>query len=257
MHQKSWPGRNLRKNVSTCAILHYVVAGHGIYNDTDISAGSFFFTFPYQEYSIIQDPYAPLEFYWLSFSGQPKDDLLKRCNFSADTLVQSFDFADMIVRRFDGIIYGDHGEKDAGLELMGLLYDLLARHKVMNQKLISQQPTGNDFLYYKKALQFIDQNFRGKISTADIAKHLNISTPYVRLIFQKYCQYSPTEMILYTRFEQAKIDLQFKDYSIKEVALRAGYEDQSLFARQFKKRVGASPTEYRKTSQKGNNLADN
>lgn len=168
--------------------------------------------------------------------------------------MQSFDFAELIIRRFDEIIYENHPEKDIELFLMGLLYDLLARHKVMNHKLINEHPTNKDFLYYKKALQYINAHYREKISTSDIGKHLNISPPYVRLIFQKYCQYSPTEMILFIRFEQAKTDLLFKDYSIKEIALRASYEDQSLFTRLFKKQVGQSPTEYRRQHKKNDNI---
>ena len=245
-HQKSWPTRNYPLKISPCAILHYVISGHGMFNGENISAGQFFITFPHQEHSIIQDPYAPLEFYWISFSGSQKHDLLKKCEFKEESCVQSFDFAAYVISRFDEIIYESHPEVDTELHLMGLLYDLLARHKVMNQKLIDEQPAKNDFLYYKKALLYINSHYREKISTSDIAKHLNISTPYVRLIFQKYCQYSPTEMILFTRFEQAKIDLMFKDYSIKEVAARAGYEDQSLFSRLFKKQIGESPSEYRK-----------
>ena len=245
-HQKSWPMRNLSGKLSPCAIIHYVISGHGVFNGMDISPGHFFVTFPHQEHSIIQDPYDPMEYYWISFSGSAKNDLLKKCKFEEKSCVQAFDFSELIIQRFDEIIYEKHPETDVELRLMGLLYDLLARHKIMNQKLISVQPTNNDFVYYKKALQFINSHYREKISTSDIAKHLNISTPYVRLIFQKYCKYSPTEMILFTRFEQAKIDLMFKDYSIKEVAAHAGYEDQSLFSRLFKKQIGESPSEYRK-----------
>jgi len=175
-HQKSWPTRNCVSRKKPCAIFHYVISGHGFFNGIEVSANHFFFTLPYQEHSIIQDPYDPLEFYWISFSGFPKNELLKECNFRGDMPIYTFDFSNLIVSRFDEIIYEAHDEVDTELWLKGLLYELLARHKAMNRETIDNQPKKQDYIYYKKALQYIFNHCGERISTSHIAKHLSICT---------------------------------------------------------------------------------
>lgn len=249
-HQVSWAERNIDRRVVSAAIIHYVVDGNGIFNGQKVSAGQFFFTLPYQEYSITQDSAHPMEYYWISFAGPKTIELLKRCQFDDLFPVQDFDFLGQVIALFDEAIYKEHPENDTELYLLGLCYQLLSFHRAMNLRHEKERSQNRDYIYYKNAITFINENFNKGISASDVAAHLHISTSYTRLIFHRYCKYSPNEMIIFKRFEQAKSDLEFSDHSIKEIALRAGYHDQSLFARLFKKITGESPVEYRESHQK-------
>ena len=249
-HQVSWPEKNIERRVVSSSIIHYVVDGCGYFNGQKVHAGQFFFTLPYQEYSITQDPQHPMEYYWISFAGPNTRTLLKNCKFDELVSVQDFNFSDHAIRLFDEAIYEAHPENDIGLYLLGLCYQLLSFHKVMNLRHEKERALNSDYRYYKDAISYINENFNKGISASDVANHLHISTSYTRLIFNKYSKYSPNQMIIFKRFEQAQSDLEFSDQSIREVALRAGYHDQSLFARLFKKITGQSPVEYRESHRK-------
>ena len=244
-HQVTWAERALNRRVSTAAILHYVVDGQGFFNGQEVHAGQFFFTLPYQEYTIIQNAEHPMEYYWLSFAGIKTRDLLKKCQFDELRPVQDFTYMDQISQLFDEAIYQEHAESDMDLYLIGLCYRLLSFHKQMNLRYEHPENLNKDYSYFKQALAYINEHVSSGITVADVLQHLHISASYCRLIFHKYCQYSPQEMILFKRFELARSDLELTVYSVKEIALRAGYQDQSLFSRQFKKRFGMSPLEYR------------
>ena len=249
-HQLSWKGKNISRRVVSSAIIHYVIDGEAIFNGKPVKGGQFFFTLPYQEYSIIHNPTSPLEFYWISLAGPKTIDILKTCGFDEMEPVQNFDFSTQMIDIFDDMIYNDHPKNSTELYLLGACYRLLSFHKAMNLRLEKEKGQNRDYVYFKNAMTFINNNFNKGISASDVAEHLHVSTSYTRLIFRKYCKYSPYEMIMFKRFEQAKSDLEFSDSSIKEIALRAGYHDQSLFSRLFKKMMGESPAEYRTSHRK-------
>jgi AraC-like DNA-binding protein len=54
------------------------------------------------------------------------------------------------------------------------------------------------------------------------------------------------QWILKSRISRASAGLVDPDKPIAEVALDAGYADQSSFTRQFRRSTGLSPSEYRK-----------
>jgi transcriptional regulator GlxA family with amidase domain len=57
---------------------------------------------------------------------------------------------------------------------------------------------------------------------------------------------SPIEYLHTMRVEEAKHMLEAGDQRIEMIALDLGYEDASFFRRLFRRRVGMTPSEYRK-----------
>ncbi|MBQ8849077.1 MAG: helix-turn-helix domain-containing protein [Clostridia bacterium] len=250
-HQITWPKRILSRT-SPAAILHYVVDGKGTFNGDEVGSGQFFYTFPNQRYTILQNPDTPMEYYWISFLGTKTDELMKECRFDRVVQIQNIDFSDEIVELFDKVVYGDHTDKDLDLYLLGLLYTLLSYHKRINLLEDRSEKLNKDYGYFQKAMSYIEDSVNKGItvSVSDISGHLHISPSYCRLIFHKYSNHSPQKMILFKRFDRTRSDLELTSYSIKEIAFRAGYHDPSLFSRQFKKIFGISPVEYRENYKK-------
>ena len=244
-HQVGLPGKPIRRRVTSSAIFHYVVSGKCYFNGEEVHAGQFFFTYPYEEHTIDHDPRSTVEYYWMSLAGPGTNQLLKKCEFEKHPQIQDFDFADHIVHTLDRALYESH-ERDTELYFLGICYNILSMHKAMNRRLDDDVRSNRDYVYYKTATQYINDHFNRNISASDVAKHLHISTSYMRLVFKKYCKYSLQELLILKRIEQAKSELEFEDYSIKEIALRTGYHDQSFFTRLFRKYTGQSPSQYRK-----------
>ncbi len=82
----------------------------------------------------------------------------------------------------------------------------------------------------------------------DINLAAEISRTSVRTLQRRLSSYklSYTQIIQRSRFEVATELLHDRDNKIIDVALAAGYDDPSHFARAFRKIAGVSPTEYRR-----------
>lgn len=96
----------------------------------------------------------------------------------------------------------------------------------------------------KKAMKFIDKNYKKPISLNDLADELNVSSFYISKLFSKESGQNFTEIVNDMRIKEAKRLIK-NDYSFKEVAYNVGFGSQSYFTKIFKKKVGMSPKEYR------------
>lgn len=103
----------------------------------------------------------------------------------------------------------------------------------------------NDFLPLSGALQYIKKNFSSPISISDLAFQNGYSTGGFIALFKKTYSYSPKAYISLLRFNYAKQLLLSSKISIASIALKCGYADPLYFSKQFKKRTGVSPKEFR------------
>ena len=56
--------------------------------------------------------------------------------------------------------------------------------------------------------------------------------------------------LISARIEHAKLQLRLSDMSVSSLALFCGYENELHFMRQFKKRTGLTPSQYRETHRR-------
>jgi transcriptional regulator GlxA family with amidase domain len=82
---------------------------------------------------------------------------------------------------------------------------------------------------------------------AEFLKEIHQMSNYdsLRHSFKNAFGYSPREMMLRLRIQQAKNLLLETQLSVKEIAVRVGYQRQHEFARAFKQDAGIAPSEWR------------
>lgn len=98
----------------------------------------------------------------------------------------------------------------------------------------------------RPAIEEIDRRFTdGELTVAHLAKLCEMSEVYFRRIFLYRFRVSPKEYIIRKRIEYAKNLLSCGEFEVSEVATVCGYAEPCHFSREFKKRVGVSPKEYR------------
>ncbi|MBQ6252655.1 helix-turn-helix domain-containing protein [Ruminococcus sp.] len=83
----------------------------------------------------------------------------------------------------------------------------------------------------------------------ELSKRLNISKSYVQKLYKEHFGISYIDDLLEARIEMARQLLLTTDLRISEVASYCGYQNATHFMRQFKDKVGMSPSEFRKSSK--------
>lgn len=105
-----------------------------------------------------------------------------------------------------------------------------------------------DILY--KAMSYIKQNYREKLSLDDIAGHVHMSKSYLSKIFKDEMNCTLTNYINQVRVDKSKHFLLESDFGLVEIAYLCGFEDQSYFTKVFKKLTGVSPGRYKNSRGK-------
>lgn len=96
-----------------------------------------------------------------------------------------------------------------------------------------------------RAIQFMEQNMNKKLTLDEIADEAGYSPSYLTTIFRKKTGYSPLSYFSHLRITKACEYLDFSKMKIKEIAFLMGYTDPYYFSKDFQKKMGASPRNYR------------
>ena len=97
----------------------------------------------------------------------------------------------------------------------------------------------------KKAILYISANFSSNLTLESVAAHVHLNPDYFSSVFKQSTGSSFKEYLNMVRIEESKRLLGNTDYSIVDIAIAVGFEDQSYFSRVFKKYTGLTPRQYR------------
>jgi len=97
-----------------------------------------------------------------------------------------------------------------------------------------------------KAQEYIEFNFKDKLSVEQIAEIVNLGARTFLRRFKKATYNTPLEYIQRVKVEAAKKQLESTAKSILEVMYFIGYNDEKAFRTTFRKYSGLSPKDYQK-----------
>lgn len=96
------------------------------------------------------------------------------------------------------------------------------------------------------ALEYVRRNFaQENLTLKDVAEAMNISVPYLAVLFKQETGQTFGAHLLTIRMEKAKELLRTTDATVAELAERVGYSSAQYFAVRFKKYTGMSPGAWR------------
>jgi AraC family transcriptional regulator len=96
-----------------------------------------------------------------------------------------------------------------------------------------------------RAQQFIHAYYREPLSLGDVAAAANVHPVHLARTFRQYFQCTVGEYVRNRRIEFACQQISHANNPLPDIALAAGFYDQSQFTRAFKRVVGATPAEFR------------
>ncbi|MBO5558431.1 substrate-binding domain-containing protein [Ruminococcus sp.] len=115
------------------------------------------------------------------------------------------------------------------------------------QNLIRYQVS--DVSDYRDALQRLRQRMikqpQRDWNITDITREIGISTTHMQRLYRELFDTTLTEDLITMRIEKAEYLLTHTDLRIAEIAAECGYNNETHFMRQFKKRTEMTPTQFR------------
>ncbi len=121
------------------------------------------------------------------------------------------------------------------------------RHKKEFDKDILPKFSDSQSEILQNLVDFIENNYCKLHSPKEYADALCVSTKTLAGIVKKYLQQTPSSLITNRIIIEAKRELYLTSKPLKQIAANLGYDDEFYFSRFFKKKVGVSPDNYRKT----------
>lgn len=99
----------------------------------------------------------------------------------------------------------------------------------------------------RRIRDYIDGHIGQRITVKVLAKLANLSVCYFVRAFKRSVGVTPHDYLIRRRVELTLGLLSGTDMALSEIALAAGFADQSHCARRFRQHVGMSPCDYRRS----------
>lgn len=93
---------------------------------------------------------------------------------------------------------------------------------------------------------YLDEHYAEIQSIHEVSEHFFLSNAHLSRAFKAYTGYTPMDYLQNLRFFKAQSLLADSDLRVNEISRRVGFLSANHFIRQFKKKFGITPTEFRK-----------
>ena len=218
--------------------IFYVVEGSGILNTPEgsfkLSAGEAVF----MRRDILTDYYADGDVFktaWVTFIGKGAEDILKYHGAENFVFIKSKSIFTAMMNVYN------HAERGSSPDVLSqLAFELI-------NIFFTKAKYGKSSNTLVLAKQFIEENYTGDVSVADIAGHLGVSESLIYKVFKENNEKTPAEYLRFVRIRVAQ-RLLLSDISmpVSEVGRRCGFVDTAYFCKVFKGEIGMSPKKYQK-----------
>ncbi len=214
-----------------------------------IQAGSVFAIAPGVPHSYGADADNPWTIYWFHLSGSGCTAVTMATKNEKDSIPQALRvaFSEERIRLFNQIVdaflngYSQSNLLVANLTLSYFLASFLLPEN-LHHGLVKPGHSPTD-----KAISYMQQNLSNQATLENIAQSANLSTSFFCRKFKQDTGYTPIEYFNHLRIQKACQLLHFSDLRVNEVAAQLGIDDPFYFSRLFKKQMGVSPAQYRKS----------
>ena len=103
----------------------------------------------------------------------------------------------------------------------------------------------NGNAHIRTALRYMSQNYNRQLTLESVAEKVGLSPNYFSSLFRKTVGISFREQLCRFRIEESKRLLLSTDYSLTDIAVAMGFNDQSYYCKVFKNITGLTPGRYR------------
>lgn len=98
-----------------------------------------------------------------------------------------------------------------------------------------------------RAVEYVEENYHKELTLQKVAELVGISGGYLSTLFSQYIGEGFVDYLNRIRIEHACDYLKQKYFKTYEIAYKVGFRDEKYFTRVFKKIMGMTPSEYKKS----------
>ena len=186
----------------------------------------------------------PWEVMWIHFNGAASEQYYEYFRKQSEHVFRPQFFDKIVSAINDMISICEEDPPEAEVLISGGIVDILTIALTSN----SSQQQYDTALRQKLAAvhTYIDDHFSEQLSLEKISSQFYISKFYLTREYKKIYGMTIFQHIITARINYGKKLLRFSDRSVDEIAHMCGFNDQSYFARQFKKAENITCFSYRK-----------
>jgi len=239
----SW-GPGVRANY----LIHYVIYGKGVYycgpNKFLLQKGQIFVVFPGTVIKYQADENEPWHYTWVTFGGEEVKEVFSQLGITHRNPVFSTNNGQEILDVLRSMPSERSADMQSNLIFTARMYEFLSL--LLENK---HAPGSGENSYLTTAKQYIKAHYFEDLTVEQVAAHIGMSRKYLFAIFKRALNISPKDYIINYRMERAAAFLKDENLSVGNVAYSVGYKDQMTFSKMFKRKMGISPSLYRKQRQ--------
>lgn len=255
--EKCAPNHSYGPNIREYYLIHIILEGKG-YCETEISKfnlskGQFFVIFPDEQTFYQADEENPWEYIWFGFDGRVAESILSSMGINRQTpigSIKNFNESKELVENMIGMQPFEHENR---IQLQGMLYWLISLldSKTRDNNIKPIEKINRRIVYTHDAIDLIKQNYQNvDFLIGDISEQLSLNESYLTSIFRQVTGRTLHEYLIDYRIQKSREYLETTDFNVREVAEKVGYKNPLSFTRVFKRKIGMTPTEYKKTTKK-------
>ena len=247
-HSTTAPLHSFGPAVRPHYLIHFILKGKGIFRVGEktyrLKSGQGFLIEPDILTFYQADEKEPWEYLWAGYNGSSVSNILNQIGLSCEQPIFQCGESGELYRLVDEMLAYSKSSFSSELKRTGLLYQFLS--------ILAQNPidtlsqTSGEYIYIKRAIEYIKNNYWDNMHIYDIASYINIDRSYLYLLFEKYLNRSPSEYLALFRLTRASELLSTTTLSIESISISCGYSDPATFSKAFKRLMKMSPSAYRK-----------
>ncbi|MDE5897197.1 MAG: AraC family transcriptional regulator [Clostridia bacterium] len=231
---KTPPANTLGPVVREYWLLHLILKGCGTFRkggkEWALGAGQAFLICPQETIVYQADEKDPWEYFWISFSGDFAEELVKR---TTDQCVMTY--------RQSGLLALQTALKQEirnPLSTLNVLFTVL--------QAINEEPQTKETDAIAAATQYLESNYPNEISIDALALSFGYSRAHFTTLFTQKTGDSPYRYLTKLRMRKAKEYLFSTNLSIEAIGYSVGFSCLGRFSEVFKRQEGVTPLAYRK-----------
>ena len=178
-----------------------------------------------------------LNYFWLNFTGSKACELIKKMKLECYTVYNIGVYEEIkssYMRMAGEFTLNDSLFPDTSVAILTEIMALLSRRVNVTDKA---------FIH---SAEYIEAHYNEEIKIEQLALLEGLSVSHYRMIFKKRFNTTPNEYITMKRINSACFYLRYSKRSVERIAELVGYNDSFYFSRVFKKKIGVSPSKYRR-----------